>query len=205
MKKLLVAILALSTASAFAGTDNMVRMYGWDAGARAMSFDVSLSSDDADEKGESQRIALNYARAFGQWQVGLTYVTDSETTTGSADSKSSGTTTGLSGYYNLDSDLGNTCYVALHYNMHASSSDTGVSWDFGGNAAIGEDDTATTIALEYGHRWTVGSAWGLNLTYAPSVTYAMTSYDWDVSAHDDTKGTSSTELGWNFLKFDVLF
>ena len=205
MKKLLVAIVALASVSVFADHHNMVRMYGWDAGNRASTFDVSLSNDDADEKGESQRIALNYARAFGQYQVGITYVSDSSTDTGSADSKQSGTTTGLSFYYNMEEDIKNTCYLALHYNMHASSSDTGKTWNFGGSQELGEDDTATSIILEYGHRWAVGSAWGLNLTYAPSVMYNMTSYDWDVAANDDSKGKSHNSLAWNFLKFDVLF
>ena len=204
MKKLLVAVLALTTASAFAGTDNMVRMYGWDGGDRAKSFDVSMTGDDAEEAGKSSNIALNYARAFGQWQVGITYRTWSAATTGTADSDASGTTMGLSGYYNLESDLGNTCYVALHYNMH-SSGDGGYSFD-GGHQALGEDDTATSIVLEYGHRWTVGSGWGLNLAYAPSVTYTMTSYAWDADdVQDDAVGKSYTDLGWNFLKFDVMF
>lgn len=207
MKKLLVAIVALTSVSVFADHHNMVRMYGWDNGNRASTFDVSLSSDDADEKGESQRIALNYARAFGQYQVGITYISDSATTNGTADSKQAGTTTGLSFYYNMEEDLKNTCYLALHYNMHASSSDTGQAWNFGAGdrLALGEDDTATTIALEYGHRWAVGSAWGFNLTYAPSVMYSMTTISWDDSAKDDTNGTNQTDLAWNFLKFDVLF
>ncbi|MAX67793.1 MAG: hypothetical protein QF441_02780 [Bacteriovoracaceae bacterium] len=203
MKKLLVAIMALSTASAFAGTDNMVRFYGWDGGDRTKSFDVSMTSDDADEAGKSQNIALNYARAFGQWQVGITYRTVSGATTGTANSDTDGTTTGLSGYYNLESDLGNTCYFALHYNMH-STSDGGYDFD-GGHKSLGEDDTATSIVLEYGHRWTVGSAWGMNLAYAPNVTYTMTSYDWDADASEDANGKSYTALGWNFLKFDVMF
>ncbi|MFT6632447.1 MAG: hypothetical protein ACJAS4_002410 [Bacteriovoracaceae bacterium] len=200
MKKLLVAVLALTTMSAFAGTDNMVRFTNIDNDANTRSFDVSMSSDDADNKTTSQNIALNYARAFGQWQVGATYRTNSGET---GTVKSAGTTIGLSGYWNAESDLGNTCYVGLHYNMHAAS-DGSYSFN-GGDDAIGEDDTATTIALEYGHRWNVGSAWGMNLTYAPSVTYNMTSYSWDASANDDAKGKSYTSLGWNWLKFDVLF
>jgi hypothetical protein len=87
--------------------------------------------------------------------------------------------------------------------MH-STSDGGYDFD-GGHKSLGEDDTATSIVLEYGHRWTVGSAWGMNLAYAPNVTYTMTSYDWDADASEDANGKSYTALGWNFLKFDVMF
>ncbi len=206
MKKLLTAVLALTAATTFAANENMVRMYGWDAGSRATSFDVSLDGDDAKEAGKNDRIALNYARAFGQWQVGLTYVSHTTETTGTADSKMVGNTVGLSGYYNLAEDLGNTCYFALHYNMHSTTS-VGASastYDVAG-ASLGDKDTATTIALEYGHRWTVGSAWGLNLTYAPSVAYSMTTVDYDADANKDAKGEAHNSLAWNFLKFDVLF
>lgn len=202
MKKLLTAVLALSAATTFAANENMVRMYGWDAGNRATSFDVSMSGDDAKEAGKKQRIALNYARAFGQWQVGLTYVTQSEAEASatSPQTESDYTTIGLSGYYNLDADLANTGYVALHYNTHTTSDGGDI-----GTVTLGKDDTATTIALEYGQRWSVGSAWGLNLTYAPSVMYSMTTVDYDADASADAKGEAHTDLAWNFLKFDVMF
>lgn len=200
MKKLLVALLAVSTVSVFAGTDNMVRFTNIDNANTARSFDFSMSADDADNKTTAQNIALNYARAFNQFQVGVTYRSYAGESGGN---KNAGTTMGLSGYYNLESDLGNTCYVALHYDMHASSKN-GYSFN-GGDDALGEDDTATTITLEYGHRWTVGTGWGFNLTYAPSVSYMMTSYKWDVSANDDTNGKAYSALGWNWLKFDVMF
>lgn len=200
MKKLLTAVLALTAATTFAANENMVRFYGWDGGDRTKSIDLSMSSADADEEGKETNIALNYARAFGQWQVGVTYQTNSGSTAGTANSDFDMTTIGLSGYYNMESDLGNTCYFGLHYLTH-STSDGGEL----GDLTLGEDDKASTIALEYGHRWTVGSAWGMNLTYAPSVMYSMTTVDWDADADADANGESHTALAWNFLKFDVLF
>ena len=104
----------------------------------------------------------------------------------------------------LEEDLGNTCYFALHYLTHTASETGGYSTSEL-MEDLGEDDTATSIVLEYGHRWTVGSAWGFDLTYAPNITYAMNSYSWDVSANDDAKGAAESALAWNWIKFDVLF
>ena len=215
MKKLLVAILALTTASASFAADNMVRMYGWDSGSRAMSFDVSLGGNDAeDAENKSQNIALNYARAFGQWQVGVTYKSATNTVDGDssgsidADAGSTSydnyTTTGLSVYWNQNDDLKNTCYFAFHYNMTAYTADTLSVTANGSSSTVDEDTDAakTDMVLEYGHRWAVGSAWGLNLTYAPSVAYTMSTWSFD---NDDLDDVNATDLSWNFLKFDVLF
>lgn len=204
MKKLLVALVALTTASAFSAGKNMVRFYGFTDAGMSDSFDVSMKSDDAEEAYSMQNIALNYARAFGQWQVGVTYKTSSSSSNASTPVEMGGTTMGISGYYNLEEDLGNTCYFALHYLTHTASETGGYSTSEL-MEDLGEDDTATSIVLEYGHRWTVGSAWGFDLTYAPNITYAMNSYSWDVSANDDAKGAAESALAWNWIKFDVLF
>ncbi len=201
MKKLVMALVAMTmTASAFAAGENMVRFYGWDGGDRTKSIDLSMTSADAEEEGKETNIALNYARAFGQWQVGITYQTNTGATAGTADSDFDMTTIGLSGYYNLESDLMNTCYFGVHYLSHETTDGGSL-----GDLTLGEDDTASTIALEYGHRWAIGSAWGLNLTYAPNVMYSMTTVAWDADADADANGESHTALTWNFLKFDVLF
>lgn len=196
MKKLLVALVATTmTLTAVAGDgQNMVRIYGLEQdSSTGRSVDLSTSSDDVDNK--STHLALNYARAFGQWQVGVSYrsLSSDDGTT-----KNAGTTIGLSGYYNLESDLANTCYFGLHI-MQNKASDG--NYSVAGNN-IGEDDAAQTIALEYGHRWHVGEAWGLHLTFAPSVMYSTTSYEFD---DETTELTTQTALAWNWLKFDVLF
>lgn len=184
MKKLLVGLLALSTVSAFAGSANMVRFSNMTDANTDRSFDVSFDTtenaagvDDAETS--SNHVALNYARAFGQWQAGLTFKNK-------ATSAGDDQTIGLSGYYNMEADLLNTCYVAFHYDMMTASN----------------DDKANTMTVEYGHRWAVGSAWGLNLTFAPSValSQSVTEYD-DDSKEDQT----ATALAWNWAKFDVLF
>lgn len=202
MKKLVLVAMVASFATAAFAQKHMVRFYDFDnTDSGTSSFDVSMMSDNADDKDSTTNIALNYAYAINNmWQVGATY----KSRTGeSGGNDFGGTTMGLSGYYNVNGDLTNTHVIGLHYLMHSASDG---SYEFmGGDDAIGEDDSASTIALEYGHRWQVGSAWGFNLTYSPTVTYAMTSYDWDVDANDDANGDSYTSLTWNFLKFDVLF
>ena len=203
MKKLLLALVATTMAgSVFAHGHNMVRMYGWDGGARNASFDFSMEGDDASEAEANQRIAINYARAFGEWQVGIVYKSVSTVENSNGD-ETAGTTTGLSFYYNTDSDLKNTNYWGFHYLMHAASDGTYNADEL--REDLGEDDTATSIILEYGHRWAVGSGWGFHVSYAPSVMYNMSSYSYDSSANDDSQGAAETSLSWNFLKFDVMF
>ena len=216
MKKLLVAVVAMTmTASAFAAGENMVRVFGWDAGDRARSVDLSLSGNDAeDAENASQNIALNYARAFGQWQVGITYKSFTSTVDGDSSatinadegsiSYDNGNTIGLSGYYNLKEDLQNTCYFALHYQTTTLTADS-VSLTSGGSSTSSTEDTdaaQTDIILEYGHRWAIGTGWGFHLTYAPNVMYTMTTTSFD---NDDLDDVASTDLAWNFLKFDVMF
>lgn len=184
MKKLLVAIVASSmTAAAFAGSANMVRFTNfWDSAANR-SFDVSFDKTDnkdgtEDAETSSNNIALNYARAFGQYQAGFTFKNNNN----NGDTQ----TIGLSGYYNMKEDLLNTCYVGLHYNMTTASN----------------DDKTNTIGLEYGHRWAVGSAWGMNLTFAPSVVLSQATTQYDA---DNKEDETMTSLAWNWAKFDVLF
>lgn len=192
MKKLLVvAIAAMVTTSAFA-QKSMVRMYGWDTGARAESFDFSLLSNDADSKTNTTNIAINYAYALtNSFQLGLTY----KSYTGEVASNDvSKTTTGLSFYYNLDGKVNDTCYLALHYNMTA--------WGEAEGSVAAKDDAQNDIVLEYGHRFAVGSAWGFDLAFAPAVMYTMSTFTPDADGSDDV---ATTSLAWNFLKFDVLF
>ena len=192
MKKLLVvATIALMTTSAFAKT-HMVRMFGWDGGARTNSFDFALTNDGADTATTTRNIALNYAYAVtSEIQVGGTYKSFTSATDGDTNAGSY-TTIGLSGYYNLDGDIGNTNYLGLHYNMQSFADDATVQSQDG--------DTQNDIVLEFGHRWTVGSGWGFDLTYAPSVTYTLSTV-----TPDGGDSTSPTALGWNFLKADILF
>ena len=188
MKKLLTAVLALSAATTFAANENMVRFQNMYGDVETRSFDVSFDTTKEeggtkDAESATSNVALNYARAFGQWQVGVTYKNYS--TANGAD-----TTMGLSGYYNLNADLANTGYVALHYMM---SNDATSGQD---------DDVTTTIAVEYGQRWAIANAWGLNLAYSPSVTVAQATTAYDADGSEDQVYTS---VSWAWVNFDVMF
>ncbi len=203
MKKLLVALLALSTVSAFAdmheheGKDlkHMVRFFNFTDSGMSKSFDLSLNSNDADSETNTTNIALNYAYAINNnWQVGVTYKSYTGEVSGS---DVDATTMGLSGYYNFGKSLDSTSYVALHYNM-TEIGETGTY----NSVALSEDDTVTDITVEYGHRFHVGHVWGLHLTYAPSIAYTVSTFEPDASGSDEV---DTNTLAWNWIKFDVLF
>lgn len=193
MKKLLVALLAISSVSAFAGhhegthkhegknLKHMVRFYGFNDAGASKSFDVSTSTTGEDDK--ATNISLNYAYAITQnWQAGLTYKSKTGELSG-ADIND--TTMGLSGYYNFGESIDSTCYVGLHYTTMTNDA----------------DDTTNTITAEYGHRFHVGHIWGMHLTYAPSIAYSTMTTELDAGGDD----VDSTALAWNWIKFDVLF
>jgi hypothetical protein len=195
MKKLLVALLALSAVSAFAhnhegkNLKHMVRFYDFNDAGVSGSFDVAFDTKtDAngtkDNDTAGNNIALNYAYAINNnWQVGGTYKNNN---VGSGDT----TTVGLSGYYNAGKSLDSTCYYGLHYDMKTDKTTS-------------NDIKTTTIGLEYGHRFHVGHVWGLHLTYSPSLVYSMSTTDYDNDAIDEDQKTQA--LAWNWIKFDVLF
>jgi len=181
MKKLLVALVALTTVSAFAG-NSMVRLDGcFDGTCDTLDFD--MASDDADAKSESQTIAFNYAMAFaGNYGAGLTFAQSTETTDGdvmTVGDKSQ--TVGVSFYWNKDGSWSDSCFAALHYNM-TSNDDTEATTDSG--------NKNTDIVLEYGHRFKIGSVMGLDWNWAPSVSYTMGTKVYNDDSKDDLKSTS---------------
>lgn len=183
MKKLLVAILALTTVSAFAG-NSMVRLDGCFDG-QCDSLDFSQTSDSiestaADDDEKSQNLAINYAMSFaGNWGAGITYKQRSETVDGDVTSVDDNyTTTGLSFYWNKDGSWDDSCFAALHYSMtqHKETDATG-----------DDDHKDTDITLEYGHRYKLGSLMGVNWNWSPSVSYMMST---DSYEDDDDKATA---------------
>lgn len=193
MKKLLVvAVAVLVSASAFA-QKSMVRLDGCLETGRCDSADFHMNGNDGNDVSETS-FALNYAHLFtDNFGAGLTYKSKNKATDGDVDAvgdKSS--TIGLSGYWNMEGGWSNTCWLALHYNMVTEDDTTDGTED--GNKQ-------THIVLEYGHRWALGSAWGLNLNYAPSVTYTMGT----VTPNNDGDDVKATDLSLNVANFAVLF
>ncbi len=196
MKKLLVGLLALTSLTAFSHDGehkHMVRFYGFDEAGFSKSFDISFGSEKQDQDAPASdtdastaNIAINYAYNLnGTWQVGGTFRNHNDAS--GLDDR----TIGLSAYYNLAKKVQDTCYVGLHYDIMteevANSSDV---------------DTTTTIGLEYGHRFTMGTVMGMHVSYSPSLTYSMATKSFETTDADDKK---TTDLAWNWIKFDVLF
>jgi len=193
MKKLLVAVLALSTVSAFAGK-SMVKLDGCFDG-QCDTLDFGMSNDDQDNKVETQKIALNYAYAFtGNFAAGLTYVSKNNVTDGDVQAVGDKyNTIGLNFYYNLDGAFEDSCFAALHYNM-TTNEDTAAATDTG--------DKQTAIVLEYGHRFALGKLAGVHWNWSPSVTYSMNTTDANADGTDDVK---TNTLAINVANFAVTF
>ena len=198
MKKLIALVAMTMTVSAFAdhhdGGMNMVRLDGcFDGRCDTLDFNMSTATDENNDgaaEESNQTIALNYARSFGAFGAGLTYVSVNNTTDGDiAAVGDSSTTIGLSGYYNMAGHWANTSFFALHY--HMTTNDDNDATDDSGNSQ-------TDIILEYGHRVSLGNVWGLNVNWSPSVTYTMgTTVQNDDDLDDDTQ-TSLTIKAVNF-------
>jgi len=181
MKKLLVAVLALSTVSAFAQKSLITFGTFGDAG-NSSTFDVSNStSDDGTNETSTTNVAVNYTYAISDsFMAGVTlgnYAAD--------DSATNFTTAGVQFYYNLDGTVNDTCYVGLHHKV----------------MTYGNDDVTTATSLEYGHRFAIGSRKKFNLAFSPSIAYTMSTRDYDADQDDMVESS----LSWNWIKFDVLF
>lgn len=201
MKKLLVAILALTTASAsFADGHSMVRLDGCFDNGQCDNLNLLMESDtiestDADDDTANTAFAFNYAMAFaGNYGAGITYKSMNKTTDGdvaAVGDKSS--TIGLSFYWNQAGAWSDSCFAALHYNM--TTNDDNDTTDDSGNKQ-------TDIVLEFGHRYKIGTFSGLTMNWSPSATYTMgtTAYN-----NDDADDDKQTELAINFANLAVVF
>lgn len=194
MKKLAI-VLTLISSVAFA-QKHMVR---FDANGNSVN-DVQVkfdTNDNGTDDNKSNEFAFNYAYTVApQWQVGIRYAMSSTDNAQGTANEYSENTIGLSGYWNKEEDLMNTCYFGLHYDMTSYTVDEGA-----GNGSNADGDKMNTITLEYGHRFALGKIWGATMTYSPNVTYAMSTTELDAGG-DDVKTTS---FGINWLKFDMLF
>ena len=189
MKKLLVAVVALVMTGAFAQDHNhkhMVTFSGFDDAGFSNTFDVSFSEEDANDTTDSN-IALNYTYAInGSWMVGADY-RNRKVADETNDANFSGY--GVHGYYNLNGTVNDTSYVKLSYFMTDYS---------------GDDNEDKTLAVAFGHRFSLGSWDRFHLTFSPSVSYSAT----DAERANGTGGTDDTKytsLAWNWIKFDLLF
>lgn len=202
MKKLLVAVLALTTMSAFAG-NSMIKLDGCFDGT-CDTLDFNMAGDDVeDAEASSMNLALNYAMAFGgNYGAGITFAKSTKTTDGDmvvGNESDNAQTIGLSFYWNKDGSWDDSCFAAFHYNM--------VSWadaDVTAGGADSEDSgtEATQIGLEFGHRYKLGSLMGVNWNWTPSVSYTMTASEGNADGSDTV---NSTDLTINVANMAVTF
>lgn len=199
MKKLLVAVLAISSLSAFADHHQMVRLDGCgDGTCDTLDFDSTTDKAGAagSKESKTQDIALNYAMLFGgNFGAGLAYESRSATSGGDVVSglgASNTTKTTVSLYYNFKAQWHNTSYVALHLASTSQEDEKGTK-----NGMTGSETT-----LEYGHRHPLGSLAGVKWMWVPSVAYAMGSETGNASGSKEDKTTS---LSLNAFNFAVAF
>jgi hypothetical protein len=195
MKKILVAILALSTASAFA-EGSMVKLDGCTTDGVCDGLNFTMNSEThentvADDDTSETSFGLNYAMAFaGNYGAGLTYVSKNKATDGDVGAVGDKyNMIGLSFYWNKDGSWSDSCFAALHYNM-LTVDDTTATTDSG--------NKNTDIVLEYGHRFKLGKMMGVNWNWVPSVAYTMGTTVYNNSAADDDKATNLTINVGNF-------
>ena len=194
MKKLLVAALALTTVSAFAG--GLVELTHDGGNNNFNNLNFNMMSDDTDGAEQSDlSFALNYTHDFnGQFMAGLTYISKKETTDGDVDAGSM-TTTGVHFFYNLSGKVLGS-YAGLRYHMHAYADDAGSTAGFGNDG-----DAQTDIILEYGHRFGLGKLAGVHWAWVPTISYAMSTSN-EENADVDVK---TTTLTWTPVNFNVIF
>jgi hypothetical protein len=195
MKKFIVAAIALVSMSAFADHTgrHMVTISGWEDTSNVTSRSLDINySNSAGVKTEN--LALNYAYAFTDaWQVGVNYKKFKKTTQGDVAAAGDDTQSyGIQVIYNFAGQLIDTNYLALHYDM-AKSKDSKAS-------AASNETKSNTWALEFGHRFSLGTLWSMNFNWSPSLTVGVQNTDPDAGSK-----TSNTYGQLNVLKVDVIF
>ena len=183
MKKLLVAVLALSSLSAFA-QKSLITFGSFGDGGNSETFDVSNSTrdDGVNDETSTTNVMVNYTFAFtNSFMAGVKVGNYATATTAN-----NYTTAGIQFYYNINDSVNDTFYTGLHYSMKD----------------MANDDVTKTTSLEFGHRFAAGAWRGFNLAFSPSISYAISTKEFDAAG---TKDLETTALAWNWIKFDVLF
>ncbi len=193
MKKLLVGFIALTSVSAFA-SKSMVTLSGFEndrGGEQERSLDL-YHSNGGNTHNTERNLALNYAYAIvPAVQLGVDYANYMQEGADKAETKAN--RWGLFAIYNFAGQLSDTHYVGLKYSMAKTQTD-----DSAGDETA--DDKTNAWTLEGGHRFSLGTLWGMNYNWSPSLQVAITNTDPKVG-----EKASTTEFKLNVLKVDVLF
>jgi len=198
MKLLLAAVLITFSVSSFSQT----RIVSVDAFDMAYSGGLSFKHDegkDDDRDTTTFKFNLNFAQNWEQY-IGLMWKAQL--------------------YWNrTDVDFGNNDALASEfgaaggflYNFQADDVKNSIMAGFlaGIERATyefpGSDDKSgfnLFLNLEAGKRWDMGTYSAANITYAPTISLNLKRYGGDIR---EKYFTSSRDLRFNFLKFDILF
>jgi hypothetical protein len=197
MKKLLVAVLALASVSAFANHKNLVTFDG-DMLAHYANYilkqEVNPKGGGTATETSGYDLMVNYA-----WSVhsnvyvgGIFGYAKEKVETGSTINSDTKTTTyGVRAIYDFSSDHANSMYAGLSYVIENEKDSTNNSK---------EQTKFTTISFgkRYGNFATLA---GVNVTYSPSIDYTMLGFGKDSAQTLD----DGTVIKLNVVKFDVLF
>jgi len=197
--KLIIAFAVLMTSFAAFSQNRIVSIDAFDlsytGGLLIKSDDGKKGTDDRDET--TFRFNLNYAQNWEQY-VGLMWKAkfhfNREDVNWNTDTLNSnfGVAGGL--LYNFQAeDIKNSIYAGVMIGLERATFEQGNNDESGINFST---------ELEGGKRWDLGQYAKINISYAPSVSFAYKRYGGDIR---DNFFKNGTELKLNFLKFDVLF
>jgi hypothetical protein len=198
MKLLIAAALFMFSVVSFAQS----KIVSVDAYDMAYSGGLAFSHDEGKEDDRDTttfKFNLNYAQNLPQY-VGLmgkaqAYWNRSDEDFGGNDTLSSEFGFGAGILYNFQADnIKNSIMAGIMFGVERAT------YEFAGS-----DDEAgfnLFMNLEAGKRWDLGSYAVANISYAPTISLNLKRYGGDIR---DTYFTSSRDLRFNFLKFDILF
>lgn len=191
--------MTLASVTAFANHNHLVTFDGdmLKHYANFVTGTLDGANGGADTDYDKLNLSVNYA-----WKVhsnifvgGLLSYGSAEYETGPSKNEVDSQSYGVRVIYDLSTDHANSMYGILSYVVETEEDKTG--------ATVNSDEEYKYTTLEFGKRFgNFTHLAGMNVTYAPSISYTM------VDFKDKTPGGASrdgSEIRLNLIKFDVLF
>jgi hypothetical protein len=204
MKKILVAVLALASVSAFANHKNLVSFDGETLShfAKYAFGDETKKNNGDTEETSGLDLTVNYAwsvhsNVFVGAILGYSNLETESTTSGTkSTTENKSLDYGFRVIYDLSTDHANSMYAGLSYVIETSEEKTSSS-------TTKNEEKLTT--LSFGKRYSnIAQLAGANVTYSPSIDYIMSDFGKDSATGTQNK-KERTAIVLNLVKFDVLF
>jgi hypothetical protein len=200
MKLLLVVLCSVFSLSALSQT-RVISIDAFDysySGGLSFKHDEGKGSTD-DKDSTTFKFNLNYAQNLPEY-VGLMWKAQAYWNRENVDQGSADT---------LNSTFGATGGVLYNFNPDNMKNSLMAGASFGIERQTieetsGRDESGFNLSLNFeaGKRWDLGSYSSANISYAPTVSFHWKRYGGGIR---DDLYTSSRDLRFNFLKFDILF